>query len=410
MSWLINPSLLVRNRNYGFLYSSKAISMFGTNVTTVALPYQIYHETHSTLLVGLVGIVQLIPLLFTALYGGVLADRRHRQQLLLFAELMLMLGSLMLLWNAAQAKPHVWLIFLVAACMSALTGLYRPALDSLTQQIVDVKDFPTASSLSMFAYSVCMIGGPAIAGLMIAHLGLVATYAIDVVSFVVSIIALCLIRNVPKPKSNHEESVWRLLKEGCRYAASRQELLGTYFVDFAAMVFGMPMALFPALAATHGGPKTLGLLYAAPAVGALFVSFVSGWIRHIKSYGKGVVIAASLWGVAIICFGLVMQVSVYGGLFFLMLAGAFDAVSGIFRGTLWNEVIPNQLRGRLAGIEMISYLSGPRLGDAEAGFVASLFGVTVSIVSGGVLCIVGVAACCYYLPKFWDYRSSHPSS
>lgn len=406
MRFFINPSLLYRNRNYRLLYISQFVSGFGTSMTSVALPYQIYQETHSTLMVGLVGIFQLIPLIFTALYGGVLADRHHRRQLLLFAESLLAVGCLLLLWNATNTTTHVWLIFILAAFMSALTGLHRPALDSIVQQMVATEDYAVESSLRMFAVSFCYIAGPAIAGLIIARFGLVATYGADFASFVISLAALLLITNVPKPIANLEESIWVLLKQGCQYAMSRQELLGTYFVDFAAMVFGMPMALFPAIADMHGGAKTLGLLYAAPAVGALFISFASDWTRHIRRHGKAIAISASLWGVAIIIFGLLMNVNIYWGLFFLALAGAFDAVSGIFRQTMWNQVIPNELRGRLAGIEMISYLSGPRLGDAEAGFVAALFGVTASVVSGGALCIVGVGVCCYFLPKLWVYDNT----
>jgi MFS family permease len=164
------------------------------------------------------------------------------------------------------------------------------------------------------------------------------------------------------------------------------------------------MALLPAIAQNYGGASALGMLYSAPAIGALVVSFWSGWARHFKRHGIGISIAAMFWGVAIICFGFANHL--WMALFFLSCAGAADAVSGIFRSTLWNEVVDNQYRGRLAGVEMISYMSGPKLGDAEAGFVAALFGVTASVVSGGVLCIIGVAACLYLMPRFRNYKSA----
>jgi len=404
MKHFLNFSLLLRNRNYGLLFLGQFISFIGTMITSVALPYQIYHETHSTLMVGLLGFFQLIPLLFTALIGGVFADRYHRRLLLFITESLLALGSLLLAWNATYTSPHIWIIFLIATVMSAVNGLHRPALESITQQLVDKKDFTTVGALSTFKYSLGMIAGPAVGGLIISQYGVVTTFVVDFASFLISLIALLLMTHIPKPDSHQEdESTFASIRKGFQYAMSRQELIGTYMIDFVAMIFGMPKALFPAIALSYGGVKTLGLLYAAPAVGAVVISFVSGWSSKIKRHGVAIAISAILWGVAIIFFGLAHQLWI--ALFFLALSGAFDAVSGIFRSTMWNQTIPTHLRGRMAGIEMISYLSGPRLGDTEAGLVAALFGVTVSVVSGGVLCVVGVAACCFYLPKFWSYTA-----
>ncbi len=403
MNYFINLSLLRHNRNFRFLYLGQFISFFGTMITSVALPYQIYHETHSTLMVGLLSLFQLLPLLLTALMGGVLADRHHRKRLLIISETLLALGCLVLTWNASLTMPKIWILFLVSMIMSAVTGLHRPALESLMQQIVAKNDFPMLGSLSTFTYSVCMIAGPAAGGLIIAHFGLLNTYIVDFISFIISLAALSLITNIPKPIIVRKESVFSSLIQGLQYAISRQELLGTYFVDFIAMVFGMPMALFPAIAHSYGDVKILGMLYSAPAVGALVISFLSGWTKHIKQHGLAISIAAGLWGISIIFFG--FSTHLWYALFFLALAGAFDAVSGIFRQTMWNETIPIAYRGRLAGIEMISYMSGPKLGDTEAGLVAAAFGVTASIVSGGVLCVVGVGVCCYFLPKFYKYKS-----
>lgn len=404
----LKKSLFIRNRNYRLLYIGQFVSFTGTMITSVALPYQIYHATRSTLMIGLLSLFQLIPLIFTALIGGVLADRHHRRKLLLITESLLAVGCLLLALNATSTVTHIWIIFVVAVAMSAITGLHRPAIDSIKQQVVAKEDFPTVSRMATFAYSTCMIAGPAIGGLIIAHFGLFVTFAIDFSTFIISLIALLLMRGVPKPDVVADQSTWAALKQGISYAVSRQELLGTYFVDFIAMIFGMPMALFPAIAEMHGGVKVLGMLYSAPAVGALFISFASGWTKHVHRQGVGVAIAAMLWGVSIIFFGLANNLWV--ALFFLALAGAFDAISGIFRMTMWNETIPNTYRGRLAGIEMISYLSGPRLGDTEAGLVAAAFGVTFSVVSGGILCVIGVGICSYLLPKFWKYHAHHTRS
>ena len=403
MSLLINFSLFRHNRRFTFLYIGQFVSFFGTMIVSVALPYQIYTETHSTLMVGLLSLVQLLPLLVTALIGGVFADRYHRRMLLLISEVVLALGSLLLAMNAGLSQPHIWMLFLVSAFMSGFTGLHRPALNSMVQQLVDKKDMSTVSALVSLQGSVCMIAGPAVGGLIIANLGIVATYLADFFSFIISLMAILALPSLPKPDSGRDDSTWKSLKEGIRYATSRQELLGTYFVDFMAMIFGMPTALFPALSLQFGGAGVLGLLYSTPAVGALLVSFFSGWAAKVKRHGMAISIAAILWGVSIIFFGL--SGNFICALFFLMLAGAFDGISGMFRMTMWNETIPNQLRGRLAGIEMISYLSGPKLGDTEAGLVAAAFGITFSIVSGGFMCVLGVAVCCYFLPKFWHYRS-----
>jgi len=403
MKYLINFSIFRRNRNFAFLYVGQFVSYIGTMITSVALPYQIYTETHSTLMVGLLSLVQLLPVLVTALIGGVFADRYHRRMLLLVSEAALGVGCLLLAVNAALPEPHIWILFVVAALMAAFNGLHRPALESMVQQIVAREDLPSVSSLASLKGNTAMIGGPAIGGVLIASTGLVTTYLVDFLSFAISLLALASMRNIPKPEYTRDDSTWVSLKQGFHYAFSRQELVGTYVIDFVAMICAMPTALFPAIAMSFGGAKVLGMLYAAPAVGALMISFFSGWTKYFKRAGVAISIAAALWGISIIFFGL--STNLWVGLFFLVLTGAFDSISGIFRMTMWNETIPNNLRGRLAGIEMISYLSGPRLGDTRAGLVAAGFGITTSIVSGGILCVASVAVCCLLLPKFWRYRS-----
>lgn len=405
MSYLLNLSILRRNRNFTLLYIGQFVSFFGTMITGVALPYQIYTLTQSTLMVGLLSLFQLLPLLVTALIGGVFADRYHRRLLLIISEIILAIGCLLLAVNSQAATPHIWLIFLIPTIMSAFTGLHRPALDSIVQQLVDKKDFPVVGSLATFKASVCMLVGPAVGGLIIAHFGIFVTFLVDFATFMISLIALLLMTHVPKPQGNHDDSTWSSVKEGVRYAFSRQELLGSYVVDFSAMIFGMPSALFPAIAQSFGSVKVLGFLYAAPAMGALAISFFSGWTQQVKRHGRAIAISAALWGVAIIFFG--MATNLYLAIFFLSVAGVFDAISGIFRSIMWNETIPHGLRGRLSGIEMLSYLSGPKLGDTEAGLVAAALGVTTSIISGGILCVISVAACCYFLPKFWHYDARY---
>ncbi|MCP0914028.1 MFS transporter [Legionella sp. 27cVA30] len=408
MSQFLDLSIFKKNRDFGLLYAGQFLSFMGTMITGVALPYQIYDITQSTVMVGLLSLVQLLPLLITALLGGVFADRYNRKALLIVSEIFLAFGCGLLIFSTSQSNPSIALIFTVASLMSAITGLHRPAFDSITQQIVETKDYKTVGALGSFKFSFGMIVGPAIAGLLIAHHGILLTYLVDLITFVISIGTLLLIHTIPKPVAVQEESILKSLQEGVKFALKRQELMGSYMVDFLAMVFAIPNALFPAIAQSMGGAKTLGLLYSAPAVGALVISFFSGWTSRITSDTKAIAIAAIFWGIAIIGFGVASQLWLC--LLFLSLAGAFDTISGIFRSNLWNNVIPYHYRGRLAGIEMISYLSGPKLGDTRAGFMAAGFGITSAIISGGVLCVLGVAACCLLMPKFWNYKISHEAA
>lgn len=403
MSQLLNISLLKRNRDYRLLYLGQFVSFIGTMISSVALPYQIYHITKSTFMVGLLSFVQLVPLLVTALIGGVFADRYDRRLLLIISELLLACGCALLAFNSYHSTPSLALIFIISATMSAITGLHRPAYDSITQQIVDANDYKSVGALSAFKFSFCMIIAPALAGLIIAHYGIMITYLADLFTFFLSLLTLLKIHHIPKPVTQEHPSILSSLKQGVSFAFNRQELIGSYAVDFIAMVFAMPNALLPAIAQSFGGAQTLGLLYSAPAVGSLVISCFSGWTSKITHDGKAIAISAALWGVAIVGFGL--SSSLWLILLFLALAGAFDAISGIFRVTLWNNTIPTELRGRLAGIEMISYLSGPKLGDTRAGFVAASLGISTALISGGLLCIFGVAICCYAFPKFWHYQT-----
>jgi MFS family permease len=389
----------LRHRDYRLLYAGQAVSLLGTMITYVALPYQMYRLTGSSLSVGLLGLAELVPLLATAFIGGVLADVVDRRRIALATDIGLAAGSAMLAVMAATGAS-VWLLYLVAAWMSAVAGLQRPALESLVPRLVDKDDLPAAASLAVARGSVGMIAGPAVGGVLIASAGLTATYFADVLSYAASLLCLWLIRAVPPPEGAERPSVAAVI-EGFRYARSRQELIGTYVVDFIAMVFGMPLALFPAMSDRLGGPPVLGLLYAAPAVGALGASFTGRWATYVHRHGLAVMLAATVWGLAIIGFG--FSKTLWPALAFLAVAGGADAVSGIFRMTMWNQTIPDALRGRMASIEMVSYSSGPLLGHVEAGVVAAAFGVSASVISGGVLCVVGVLVCGIWLPRFVRY-------
>jgi MFS family permease len=391
---------LKRHRDYRLLYIAQCVSFLGGMMTYVALPYQMFQLTHSSFMVGLLGVAELIPLLMTAFVGGALADAVDRKRMVIVTDVFLAGGSVSLALLAYLGAPPVWSLYALAGFMSGLNGLQRPSIDALMPRLVPREDLMAAAALSSFRGSFIMIVGPAIGGVLIASRGLAFTYSMDALSYLLALGCIVRIRRVSAPEGAERPTV-ESIREGFRYARSRQELVGTYVVDFVAMIFGMPMALFPALSERLGGPGVLGILYASPAVGAFVASVTSRWTHQVKRHGLAVTVAAAVWGVAIVVFGFCDAIG--PAIFFLALAGGADAVSGIFRSTLWNQTIPDNLRGRLAGIEMVSYMSGPMLGNLEAGMAASAFGVRASVVSGGVLCVVGVALCAFMLPKFISY-------
>ena len=412
-SWLrlatIDLTPLRRHRDFRLVTGWRAISFFGGMITYTAVPYQVYQLTHSVVATGAIGLVEAAGVLGFALLGGALADARDRRSLVLVTELGLMATCALLIGNSLLPHPQVWLMFAVIGVTAALDALQRPALDAIYPRIVDREELLAAGAVETLTMNISMMAGPAAAGLLIAAVGLPFTYAVNLVTFLLGLVCLYALRAVPPPPDAERPSVRRVL-EGFRYARSRQELLGTYFVDMIAMFFGMPEALFPAIAVGLGGPKVLGLMYAAPAMGSFLFSATSGWTGRIHRHGMGVVVAAVIWGLAIIGFGAVPGLA--PALFFLAIGGAADMMSGIYRNAIWSQTIPDSLRGRLASIEMLSYSVGPSLGNFESGVVAGLFNIRVSILSGGVLCVVGCVAAAALLPAFraYDARTWKPAS
>ena len=390
----------LRHRDFRLLFAGQSVTYLGSMITYVAVPYQVFQLTRSPLVVGLLSLAELGPLLLTALVGGALADSVDRRAMVRVTEAGLTLTSAGLAANALLPHPRVWVLFCAAALMAGLDGLQRPSLEALVPRLVSRDELPGASALQSLRGNAGQLAGPAIGGLLIAGAGLPAAYLVDMASFAGSLLALALLRAVPPPPEAGRASL-RGIVEGLRYARSRPDLLGTYVVDIVAMLFGMPMALFPAIAARLGGARTLGLLYAAPAAGALLISAASGWIDRVHRHGVAILLAAAAWGAAIVGFGLAR--SLWLVLAMLAAAGAADMVSGMFRTTMWNQTIPDELRGRLAGIEMVSYVTGPLLGNVEAGLLAAAVGVPASVVSGGLLCVAGVAVVALALPAFRAY-------
>ena len=350
-------------------------------------------------MVGFIYLAEFIPMVVLAFVGGALADYFDKRRLLRLTEFGQAATSLILLINSLLPSPQVWILFVCVALHAGLAAIQRPAFESFIQKVVPAELMPAVMALNSIRWSLGAIVSLAIGGVVAVTLGPSFAYAFDLVTFAATIYAVYSVRAVPPPENAERPSLAAIMK-ALRYAVSRQELLGTYFIDIAAMFFAMPQALYPALAVIYG-EKYIGLFPASIALGALVASVTSGWTKNIQRHGLWVTTAAVLWGVAIIFFGLVD--SIVPALLFLVAAGFFDMISGIFRGAIWNQTIPNYLRGRMASIEMISYLTGPMLGSAKMGIVAEKFGVKAALVSGGVLCVVSVLGAAFFLPKFLKY-------
>jgi MFS family permease len=396
---LLDLSPLRVSRDYRLLFFGQLVSFFGSMMTFIVVPWQMYQLTESSAMVGFIYLAEFIPMVVLAFVGGALADYFDKRRLLRLTEFGQAATSLILLINSLLPSPQVWILFVCVALHAGLAAIQRPAFESFIQKVVPAELMPAVMALNSIRWSLGAIVSLAIGGVVAVTLGPSFAYAFDLVTFAATIYAVYSVRAVPPPENAERPSLAAIMK-ALRYAVSRQELLGTYFIDIAAMFFAMPQALYPALAVIYG-EKYIGLFPASIALGALVASVTSGWTKNIQRHGLWVTIAAVLWGVAIIFFGLVD--SIVPALLFLVAAGFFDMISGIFRGAIWNQTIPNYLRGRMASIEMISYLTGPMLGSAKMGIVAEKFGVKAALVSGGVLCVVSVIGAALLLPKFLKY-------
>jgi len=365
----------------------------------VALPYQAYQISHSSLIVGLLSCAELLPVLLAGLLGGALADALERRRLILITQAVALCCTGLLVANA-MAWHQLWLLFVLAGLLAGAFGVQRPSVDTLVPLLVSHVDLPGAAALAGLLGTVSQTAGPLVAGGLLTG-GIALAYAAGGAACAAAAVPFMLMRTFPPAPDADRPSV-RGLAEGLRYAKGRPDLLGTYLIDIGAMFFGAPYAVFPQIAASLGGPAVLGLLYAAPGIGAMAVSATSSWTRHVHRHGRAIALAVCGWGIAIAAFAYAPSLPL--AVLALAVAGGSDMVSGIFRMTMWNQTIPSRVRGRLAGLEMISYSTGEPLGNLEAGAVASLTGsVRVAVVSGGILSLLGAVIVSLALPALWRY-------
>lgn len=403
---LLNITPLKKYRDFRLLFCSQTISFLGSMVSYVAVPYQIYELTQSSFYVGILSLAQLLPMLLFSLIGGQVADGKDRRKILLGSEIVMCAGAFVLMMNAFQSHPSIALIFFCTIVMQATNGFHSPAMGALLQKVVNPEDYGAVGALSSVRGSVAMILGPALGGILVSQFGMATAYMFDALTFCASLAFLARlspdIREADLLKW-HPKAFVGNIQEAFSYAFKRQELVGTYFIDMAAMTFAFPAALFPEMSKAWGGADAAGILYSAMSVGALLVATFSGWSKNVRRHGMMVIIAASLWGIAVM--GLGFSNYLWIAVFWLVLAGAADSLSAIFRGIIWNETIPNEMRGRMASLEMISYMSGPLLGNARAGWMAAKQGWHHSVSIGGGIATIAVVLCALALPKFWHYLS-----
>lgn len=375
----------------------------GRQLTVVAVPYQVFQITGSTLAVGLLGLAQLIPLLLLSVLGGAMADAIDRRKILVLSPIVLALTSAGLMWNALLDTPLVWPLFVLSALNAGVSAVDGPARQAMVPGLVGRTLLPSALALSQTLTNVAKAAFPAVGGLLIATAGLPVTFAAETAFF---LIATVFMRGLPviSVKGGGRRIEMSSIIEGFKYLKNMRLIQAAMLMDLNAMVFGMPTALFPAMGTeVFGGDAfTVGLLYAAPGAGALLGALTSGWVTSIRRQGRAVVLAVVGWGIAIAVFG--FSSSLVLGLSMLALAGAADVVSAIFRGTIIQLTTPDELRGRVSSMHMAVVAGGPRLGDFEAGVVAALTSVRISVISGGLACVIGALGVAKWAPAFVRYQ------
>jgi MFS family permease len=397
---------LRESRSFRLLWIGQLISVTGTQVRLVALPYQIFVLTDSSFAVGLIGVFQAVPLMLLSLFGGAIADAVDRRRLLLLTQMGLTVVSLALAVVTQAGAASVPLLYVLTAAGACFSALDSPTRSSLMPTLIDRRLIRAAIALNQTLFQFATVFGAALAGIVIAQVGLAAAYWLDAASFAAALVTVWSIRMPPRVPTERQ-SVIRSVVEGVRYLGVTRILLATMSLDFLATFFGSPRALFPYYAERvfHVGPEGLGLLYASMGAGALVAALASGWTARIQRQGLTVLVAVVVWGLAIALFGVLDQPWFVLALVLLAIANAADVVSSIFRGTILQLVVPDALRGRLNAINIMFVVGGPQLGQFESGAVAALWSPVSSVVSGGLACVLSVFAIAAWIPETVRYRA-----
>ncbi len=399
------------SREFRLIWWGEVVSQTGTQIAIVALLIQVFDLTGSSAAVGVVGLVQLVPMMVVSMLMGPVIDRVDRRTILVFAQVGQAASSAVLLFGALLGDPPLALVYAAAALNAGFVSVAMPTRAAVTATIVPHDLFPAATALNQVMWTGAAVVGPAIGGVIVGSVGLSWAYGIDVASYGVAFVCALLLRPLVPERDEHnaEETGLDAVLAGVRYLRGRRVLQSTFTIDIIAMVFGMPRALFPQLAEEqfHGGDAIVGLLFAAAAAGALVGALTSGWVGRVRHQGRAILVAVAVWGAGITMFGLVGN-RLLLALVFLALAGGADVISAVFRSTIQQLTVPDSLRGRLSAFNILVVTGGPRVGDFEAGVVAAAFSPTASVVSGGLLCLAGVGLIGTLVPRFARWQLGDP--
>ncbi|HET9319530.1 MAG TPA: MFS transporter [Bryobacteraceae bacterium] len=402
----VDTTSLRISREFRLLWIGQAISFIGTQVTIIAAPYQVFLISHSSFAVALLSLFQLVPLLLFSLYGGALADVVDRRRMLLITQVLLAMTSAMLAVATFAGWTPLWFIFAITAVAASVAALDQPTRRAAIPRLVPREQIASANALGSILNQTARIVGPGIAGVVLARFGIGTAYAIDAVTFGAAIYTIAIMAPIPSELGTSSGGRLAAIWEGLTYLRTQPVLLSTFVIDLNAMIFGFPKALFPALALQvfKVGAGGLGLLYAAPSVGSLTGALLSGWVGKVRHMGRATIVMVLIWGGAITAFGLLRD-HFWLALPFLVIGGMSDVSSAVLRSTILQLSLPDRLRGRISAVQYMVVQGGPRLGDIEAGTVATLTNVQFSVISGGVLSAVGAVILALAVPAFWHYDS-----
>ena len=405
---LMDLTPLRESRDFRLLFLGKSVSDFGDEIVATVVPFQVFQITHSTLAVGLLGLCALIPVFVFPIIGGAFADAVERRRFVIVMHGLLAVMSVLMAVNAMRDEPLLWPLYVFATLSAGLYTFNRPAMSTWPARLLPPDLLPSSNALEAGFGTIAAMAGPVFASVLILTIEPAGAFVFDAFTFL--FVMAMVWRMKPSPPSDESVSVsWTAIVDGFRFLKGKHTIQSVFAADLIAMTFGFPMALFPAIAEQlgHGsGAGVLGFLYAAPALGSFLATLFSGRAKHVRRQGRAIMIGVAIWGAAIVVFGL--SNTLWLSLAMLTIAGAGDMLSGIFRMTILQAAVDDSIRGRLDGIGMAVWATGPSLGELESGVVASIWTVPASVVSGGLLTIVGIGVLALLVPSFARYDAKHP--
>ena len=394
------------SRDFRLIWVGLLVTALGSQFTLLAVFVQVKELTGSEAAVGATGLAWLVGLIAGSILGGAILDAWDRRRLLMSAQIGLGIGSSVLLAGALLGTPPLAMIYLGLAILAASSAIDGPTRSAMAPRLLDARYLPAAQALNQVVWNTAALFGPLVAAIVIARFGITTAFVADLASIACMFVAAAFVRPMPPTREDHADTGWRAIREGFRFARTHRLIMSTFVIDLIAMIFGLPRVLFPFLIVDqfHRAPEALGLLFAAPALGALLGALSSGWTGRVRGQGLAVIVSVIAWGGAIAVFGW-SGPRLWLGLAMLAVAGWADVISAIFRNTILQTASPDRLRGRLFGIHLLVVTGGPRLGDVEAGLVAGLVSPTFSVVSGGLACVAGAVLVAFAYPELRRARA-----